>query len=137
MVQRWTEAELEFLSDHAGRLNNKDMARKLNRTEWAVKLKRCRLGLPTFFDNVYTYTILSQELGRSRRRIRLWVQRGWLKGRLATWKARYGKTPFLFTEDNIVSFLKEHYDLFNPRCIPNPFFGRIVERCQNKNPSEG
>lgn len=130
MARRWTEDELEYLCEHAGYLNHDELGVRLGRSRWAVKLKQQRIGL-RFIDNVYTYSLLSRELGRSRSRIRLWHERGWLKGTRAGWAWSYGKRPMLFREKDVLSFLRAHCGLFRNDEIPNRYFSNVVrEACK-------
>jgi len=132
MAPRWTEQELEYLSDHIGILSYAELARKMNRSENAIKLCRHRRRLPTFHNgNYYSCTLLAQELGRCRASIRKYHRRGWLTGKKATWKARFGKPPLIFLEEDIIAFLKEFNRLFNWRSIPNLYFRNKVKEFQN------
>lgn len=126
MARRWTDKEIEVLHDYSGILDYKELSKRLHRSCKAIKLYRCRHKMPTFFDNFYTYTMLSKELGLSRATLRKYYKRRWLEGRLATWTWAYGKTPMIFQEDNITKFLKEKYHLFKDRFIPNPYFRNLV-----------
>jgi hypothetical protein len=128
VARRWTEKELDYLANHVGIMNYKALARKLNRSEEAVKLCRCRHRMPSFYDgDYYSSSMLAREIGRSRRIIMKYYRRGWLLGKQATWKARFGQRPYLFTEDNIVAFLEGHFQLFDWRKMPNPYFRNIVK----------
>lgn len=129
MAKRWTAKQLEYLADNAGTMNHKELSKNLGRSINAIKLAQHRNGIH-FRDNVYTYTCLSAELGRSRTILRKWYRRGWLVGRPATWTTYYGKRPMLFLENDIVKFLKKHYMLFKPRSMPNRYFANIVATCQ-------
>ena len=132
MATRWTEQELEYLSDNIGILSYAELSKKMKRSESAIKLCRCRRKLPTFYDgNYYSYTLLARELGRSRTSIRKYHRKGWLVGRAATWKARFGNCPLIFLEEHIVSFLQTFHHLFDWRKIPNLYFRNVVKECQN------
>ena len=120
------------MSDNVGILDYTNLSKRLGRSENAIKLQRCRLKLPTFHNgNYYSYTLLSQELGRSRTSIRKYHRRGWLVGKQATWKAKFGNYPVIFLEEHIVAFLRKFYHLFDWRKIPNLYFRNIVKECQN------
>ena len=132
MAARWTSKEIELLSDRAGLDNYNTLSKRLGRSKNAIKLFRCRNRLPRFYDTFYSYTLLAKELGKSRRTIRWYHQKGWLSGKKASWRSFYGNRPMIFTEDNIVSFLRKHYLLFDWRKIPNRFFRNIVRECVGK-----
>ena len=132
VAARWTEQEIEYLSDHVGILGYAELARKMGRSESAIKLCRCRRGLPTFHNgDYYSCTMLAQELGRSRASIRKYYRKGWLVGKRATWIARFGKRPLVFVEKHIVAFLKKFNYLFDWKKIPNLYFRNVVKGVQN------
>ena len=132
MASRWTERELDYLANHVGLLNYSELSKKLGRSENAIKLCRCRMKLPTFHKgDYYSSTLLSQELGRSRASIRKYYRRGWLVGKRATWKAKFGKQPLIFLEEHIVAFLRRFHYLFEWRKIPNLYFRNVVKGCQD------
>ena len=131
----WSEEEMEFLSDKLGLMTHGEIGKALSRvnggherTYWAVKMKAWRLGLK-YFSNVYSQTLLASELGVSRRVIRKWFMRSWLRGKMSSWVSGYGNRVMLFTQQDIEKFLKAHADRFEGRKIPNVFFRNLVESC--------
>ena len=128
----WTEAELEFIHDNIGFLSYRELSRELKRSPSAIESCRRRHGLPSYYDNVISTGILAIELGKSRGAVRKWVNHGWIKCKRAEWRARFGNKPLLYKEQDIVSFLKEHFKLFNYRLIPNRYFRNIVEECYSQ-----
>lgn len=126
--RNWTEKEIDFMNDFAGILSIDEMARKLRRTRNAVVLYRTRHKMPYVWDNVYSYSLLAEELNRTRRVLRKWVGRGWLVGRRATYASKFGKKAMLFQYDDIVCFLKEHYELFKDKMPNNVYFRNVVLR---------
>ena len=131
MASHWTEQELEYLADNVGILSYAEMARRLKRSENAIKLCRCRRKLPTFHNgSYYTCTLLSQEIGRSRTSIRKYYRNGWLVGKEGTWKAKFGKRPLIFLEEHIVAFLRRFSHLFEWRRIPNLYFRNVVKEAR-------
>ena len=125
--RNWTEKEIEFLHEKAGRYSISELAKKLGRSENAVKLYRTRHKMPKVWDNVYTYTLLAQELNRTRRVVRKWVERGWLKGKRSTYAFTYGKRAMLFKYNDIIEFLKRYYHLFTDKPPANRYFYNIVK----------
>jgi hypothetical protein len=88
--------------------------------------------MPKAWENVYTYTVLSQELNRCRKTVRKWVERGWLVGKWSDKAFIYGKKAMLFQYDDIVNFLKKYFRLFIDKLPENPFFRNVVkERIAN------
>ena len=132
MAARWTEDELEYLHDNIGVLSYQELSRHFKKSIDAIKMARVRHGIPSFYDNILSSGMLSLELGRCRATIRKWRKRGWIKYNEVSWTAQYGKHPVIYKEEDIVSFLKEHYKLFNFRAIPNRYFANIVEDCYQK-----
>lgn len=128
----WTQQELDFINDNIGFLSYEQLAKRLNRSPIAIEIIRIRRKLPRFYDNVITTGILSQELGKSRSTVRKYVRKGWIKCKRADWKGRFGKQPLLYKEKDIVSFLKNHCELFNYRRIPNRYFANIVKDCYSQ-----
>ena len=122
----WTTAQIEFVSDKAGYLSNAQMASRIGKSEQAVKLYRSRHNMPTFYENVYTASLLAEELGKSRTAIRKWYYKGLLKGKHASWTCAYGKRPLIFTEDDIVAFLKTYPDKFIVCKIKSLYFANVV-----------
>jgi len=128
MSARWTDSELEFLHNYAGILNHKQLSKKLHRSIYAIRGKQYKEGI-RFLENFYTYTVLARELGKSRNSLRKWRDKGFLRGKRASWATYYGKTPMIvFTEDNIVLFLSKHYHRFDYKKVPNKYFSNIIRK---------
>lgn len=119
------------MHDFAGIKGFKEISARIGRSINAIKLYRHRHKLPLFFNNnFYSYTLLSDELGKSRSRLREYHKRGWLKGKRASWSGKFGARPMMFLEDDIVEFLKQHHNLFSPKRIQNIYFRNIVKNLQ-------
>lgn len=129
---RWTEEEIEYLHDNIGLQSYEELSKTLNRSKEAIELFRCRHKLPKLLDNVYTFKILSKELGKSKSSIRKYYYKGWLKGKRASWTYLYKNAPIIFLEEHIVKFLRAKYYLFTKYQIPNPYFRNIVKKEQLK-----
>jgi transposase len=128
--KRWTEKEVTYLADHIGLLTYEEIATSLHRRVCSVKLKAHKAGM-SYFDNFYSCTTLAEELGVSRSAITKWFKQGLLKGRVANWSYSWHKKPFIFLEEDIVRFLREHCCnqrsfLHNGVLIPNRYFRNIV-----------
>lgn len=126
--RNWTEQEIEYLHDFAGIYSIKELSYKLGRSEVAIKVFRYRHKMPSFWDNVYTYTILSEELNRSRTVLRRWLERGWITGKRASYSSRFGKKAMLFQYDDVIRFLKEYYKLFADKMPNNLYLKNIVKQ---------
>ena len=119
--------ELEYLSNNLGLKTHKQIGRKLNRTATAVKFKAFREKF-TYYDNFYSYKLLAKELGVCRTTLRNYVSRGLLKGHKANWRSLYGFQPMIFTEKDILEFLKNCNGQFVHRTIPNLYFKNIYNQ---------
>jgi len=129
MAQRWTEIELEFASDNYGILTPRQLSKKLNRSTRAIINKMSRNGI-AITDNYYTARMLGAEIGRHYTTVMQWYRKGWLSGKLSEWKRGYLNSPYIFTEQNIVKFLRQYSKLFvnHIRKIPNLYFRNILKK---------
>ncbi len=125
-MKHWTEQEDEQLYE-AGIIPVKRLAMNLGRTYKAVKNRMSRLGI-SVYHNFYSARLLAKELGRHNTTVMQWYNKGWLKGKRATWGRGFYNSPMIFTDYGIEAFIKKHYDLFDYRKIPNHYFSRMVER---------
>lgn len=133
MARRWDEEELEYLESKCGLLSNKEIAKNLNRSHRAIRQKLSKRNI-SIYDNFYTATVLSKELNRHHSTVMKWYHKGWIKGRLSNVKRGFLHSPMIFTEKNIVKFLKEKWYLFDHKDIPNRYFSNIVKDKQSAIP---
>jgi DNA-binding CsgD family transcriptional regulator len=77
--KRWSESEVEVLSEAAGRLSKAAIAKKLNRTYWSVKAEFSKLELQSRLRDGYSQGDVAYLLGASPRSVRKWVRSGWLR----------------------------------------------------------
>lgn len=104
----WSPEELEDLADNLGRQPKAQIARRLNRTENALKIAAYRkLNGLNQRSNIYTARAVALVLGIScSKTIVAWMERGFIKGKRAPFA--YGKTLcWSFEYDDIVACLKE------------------------------
>lgn len=130
--RRWSEDEKAYLSENIGIKTLEEMASRLNRTPIAVKVQIGRMQL-SLYDNFISQNTLCKELNKSKAVVRKWVKRGWIKCSKASFNTGFGTTPCTFDEEEIVRFLGEHYTLFDPYKIENPYFKNIVRDAYKKN----
>ena len=109
----WTAQEEAYLEGSFHHVSVKALARKLERSPTAIKLKAKRLGLRKY-DDGYTACSLAEALG---------VDPHWVLARIRSGKLRAshrhtGRTPrqggdsWLITDEAVVDFLREHsYDI--------------------------
>ena len=128
MATRWTDDELQYLTNNCGIVCNRKIAKKLGRTHKAIQVKLHKLGI-SVFSNFYTARLLAQQLGKTHRTIMNWYRRGYLTGELAEFGRGYLKTPMIFLEEDIVIFLQKHYQLVKCENIEHPYFRNIVKEC--------
>jgi hypothetical protein len=125
---KWSDKEIDFLLNNCGVMSNKNIAKSLNRSYHAVTHKLWEKGI-SVFNNFYSAKLLGKELNRNHVTIMDWYRKGFIKGKEAEWKMGYMNRSMIFTEDNIVSFLRNFYFKFNWRDIPNLYFRNIVKEC--------
>jgi len=126
-LRYWTEEETQYLLDYCGLLSNKQIAHQLGRTCHAIR-QRLSIHKVSVFSNIYTARLVAKELGRDKSTVMQWYRKGWLKGRVADFGRGYLHSPMIFTEEDIVVFLKKFHYRFNYREIPNPYFKNVVEK---------
>ena len=124
-MKSWTDEEIQYLLDNCGLISNHKMAHKLGRTRASIRGRLYRSGV-SIFDNFYSATLLGKELNRNKATVMQWYRKGWLKGRVADWGQGYRNPPMIFVEEDIVTFLKGHCELFTGHKIPNTYFKNIV-----------
>lgn len=128
----WTDLEDEYLINNIGIMAFSDIGKALHRTAVAVEV-RVRRKKMKMYDNIITYRMLAEELNKNRVVLRKYVRNGWLKCTPAKFKGLFNNVPMVFNEDDIVAFLRERYQLFDPNKIPNPFFKNIIREAYKKN----
>ena len=80
---RWSEQDDAFLRKNHGLLSENEIARRLGRTETAVRLRRKRdLGLPaaTTDPRYWTANVVGNMLGIEGRKVVYWIDQGILQG---------------------------------------------------------
>ncbi len=80
--RHWTEEEIYYLSNNFGVLTDETLARKLQRSELAIRRTAWRQLRMHRWDNLYNAAELAEALGIPHAgKIVRWVKKGWLKGR--------------------------------------------------------
>jgi hypothetical protein len=75
----WTADDIEYLLDHAGSVSIKRLAKRMHRSEEAVKNKLFRHQIKGRLEEGYTQKGLADLLGVGRPRITAWIRRGLLE----------------------------------------------------------
>jgi len=106
--KHWTEEEMDYLADNFGVLTDETLARRLQRSELAIRLKVRRRFHMHRWDNLYNAAELAEALCIPHAgRIIRWVKRGWLKARRSSiHKGPYQHWKFSYT--GIVRCLRRH-----------------------------
>ncbi len=120
----WTAEDIEYLYNFVGLKNHQQLSKELDKSIESIKKFQWRHGIK-FLENVYTYSLLAKELGCSRGILRVYYEKGWLKGHRASWKCIWGTAPMIFTEQEIARFLKKYPQALANRVFPNLFFRSI------------
>lgn len=116
---RWSADDLAFLKDSLGVLTVKQIAKRLGRTETAVKVKAKRLHISVRLSDGYTLRGLCEGLGVDHHKVERWVDRGWLRGRrIGTdrTKTQLGDI-WQFTDRNIYELVRDHPGEIDPRRV--------------------
>lgn len=103
----WSQEDLIRLEELTEKYPLATVARKLNRSENAVFLKRQRLGIGGYRDNtdMLTRNTLSQILGIENRTIQYWERKGLKSIR---------KKPYvMYRQQDIIRYMKEHPEDWN------------------------
>lgn len=103
----WSQEELIRLEELTETYPLATVARKLNRSENAVFLKRQRLGIGGFIANtdMLTRNTLSRILGVENRTIQYWERKGLKSVR---------KNPYvMYRQQDIIRYMKEHPEDWN------------------------
>jgi hypothetical protein len=123
--KRWSERSLEYLSDNIGLKSFGEISNEIRRSPSAIK-HRIRKKRMSLYSNFYTCRSLGKELGRDKDVILKWANKGLIPYKRAAFKGRYGTTPYVFLESDIVKFLRSYYYKFSPHKIEHPYFKNIV-----------
>lgn len=133
-LKRWTEDELEYLSNKYGLISDRAICRHLQRSANAIRIAAIRKLHSNRKMNFYSGHELARTLGiPCSKTIISWVEVGWLKARRSP--VRQG--PFrawLFQDKNIIAFLHTRPWLFNPKKMPEHYFRSIIREEYNRDP---
>lgn len=112
----WSEQDVEYLRKNVARMGWQRLAKKLGRTVVAVKLKAKRLEISKMNDGGWTARQLGDLLGVDSHRVRLWIDRGWLR---ATRRQtdRTERDAFLLRPEDLRTFLRDHANVVNLRRV--------------------
>jgi len=96
----WTEQEERYVVMHATVTPNRVIAKRLKRSEAAIRAKIRDLGYSSRYEGGFTGTRIAELLHVSRHTVRHWMQKGWLG---KNWGGRISEASFR-------AFLENHAD---------------------------
>lgn len=130
----WTEYELDYLVAKYGLIKDLTICRHLQRSPTAIRIVALRKLRCNHKMNFYSATELAKALGvRCSKTLIPWVEANWLKARRSVLRAGEYRT-WLFTEKNVVKFLRKMPWLFDPKKMPEHYFRSIVRAEYEKDP---
>ena len=128
---RWTQHELYYLEENIHKKSWAAIARYLDRTPTAVKLKAKRLGLGKLglhdADGL-TQRRLALLLGVDDHRVADWAKAGWIKRqrRGTDRRTQQGGDAWLYTNEAVLRFIVEHPEEVNLRRVDRDWFLGLI-----------
>lgn len=121
---RWSKEDEIYLEANLHRMNVKTIAKRLGRTEVAVRQKAALLGI-TKFSEGYTLRGLAQALGCDQRAIKRWMEKGWIKGSRRQTEREQGDIWY-FSDAAVRNFIKQHPDAIDHRKAAWPWLADVL-----------
>lgn len=132
--KQWTEEELDYLAAKYGLVKDKTISRHLKRSPGACTIAAQRKLRSNRKMNFYSAMELARALGIPCSKTLIpWVEAIWLRARRSILRAGEHRT-WLFTEKNVVKFLRKMPWLFDPNKMPEHYFRSIVRAEYEKDP---
>ena len=129
----WTEKGLNILADNYGRVSDKKLAGRLQRSETSIEAMACKNGL-TRRENFYNASELARVVGVSGpNHIIRWKNFGYLKGKHCLLTGRKHRM-WMFLEENIEKCLRQRPWLVDPENMERHFFRSIVKEEWQRDP---
>lgn len=115
----WTVEDEEYLERNLHKKSVAEIANKLGRTKVSIRLKAKRLGVNKAAQEGYTMRGLGIALGCDSKKIRHWVELGWLHGkRRKTERSEIqGGDIWLFTNSDVRNLVVKHPGEIDPRRV--------------------
>jgi hypothetical protein len=127
--RNWTQKELEILHAKYGLVINEVLAKKLNRSVDAIKQKAYDIGLVRTQQFITGWEVAAI-FNISPSIVTRWIKMGALKAKKSV--VRTGRhIVWQINHDNLVSFVKTRYDLFDPYRIDRalyPYWRNLVDK---------
>jgi hypothetical protein len=134
----WSSEDKEFLAENLGRIPKEQIAKRLNRSENALKIAAYRkLNGLSQRSNIITARDLARELGVGcPKTLVRWMEAGFLKGKHAPFY--YGKTPcWSFEYEDIITCLRERPWLVDLKKMEISYFRTVVREEYERDPWYG
>lgn len=130
----WSPEQEAYLESNLHHAAVRTIAKRLGRSPCAVTLKAKRLGLNKSGEG-YTLRQVCEGLGEDHHRITAWVAAGALKGsrRHTDRKPVQGGDMWLFTDDNLRTFIRRHPMEINLRRVDQLWFMGVVVGVSSRN----
>ena len=129
--RNWLKSDLkEFANDWCdGSISTHVIMKKYKRSWFSIRKKALELGLgPRPYNDEYlSIKDICEEMQISHDRVSHWLKIG-----LVHKKNRSGKTKYLISQNDLLSFLKNHQDMFNASLISEYLFVDEPEWLQKK-----
>ncbi len=113
--KRWTMAEIDFLTDAAGRLSKSAIAKRLNRSYWSVKAEFSKLDMHSRLRDGYSQDDVAYLLGASARSVRKWIGLGWLR-------LQHSR----ITEASLIRFIRMHPEEYQLSRVDEAWFKGVL-----------
>lgn len=120
----WTSTELDRLENMVGQVSTATIAKRLGRPESSVVNKLKRLGTSRRVRDGYTMRELELCLGEDHRKIRKWIQNGWLQDRLQGTRRHGGSGNDIhrILEEDVVELIRNHPQEINLGKVDQTWF---------------
>lgn len=119
----WTADDIADLSNLYSRMPLKRLAKRLGRSEIAVSLKACDLGIRKI-EGGMTASQVAEVFGldgRTSHAVREWLDAGLLKGRRLKWRNK-GGFIWLVDEDDLRRFIREYPWMYDRSRMPDSVY---------------
>lgn len=118
----WSEDEIEYLVDHYGLVSLRHIARRLRRTETAVKLKAKRLGINQK-ANFYSATLVAEVFGVDTKKVsHQWIVDGLLRARRSPVRCGPHHVAWRVMDQDLERFIRQHPEQYDWRRMePGPW----------------
>ncbi len=131
--RRWSEDEIEYLSDNYGRVEDRLICQQLNRSLNGIVIASKRKLSLARKDNIYTAREVARLLGCDSKTIVWWIDKGWLKGKKGAFYQGLNRV-WDFQEGDIAECLKRRPWLVDLKRMETSFFRSIVKEEMQKDP---